>query len=492
MASDGRTPVLVGCGQLSQRVDEPSQAREPLLLMEDVLRAAALDAGAPALLAGADSIRVCQGLWKYGNPAAWLGERFGCGRPETALGGISGTTVQSMLSDAACEIQAGRRDIVLLVGAETEHSKRRAKRAGGELPMRSLDGPEPERRFGTTTDWRGNPDVEVGLLSPPLIFALFEVAMRHRFGEDPASHLERIATLWHGFARIAARHPHAWVKEPPSVEEIATPSGANRMIVAPYTKYLVSNMVVDQAAALILTSTETADRLGIAEDRRVYPHAATEAVVVRTVSERETLAAEPPMRIVGQRALELVGTEAAELDCVDLYSCFPSAVQLGADALGLPLDGELSVTGGLTFHGGPFNSYVMHAIATMMERLRGRPGALGLNSSVGGSFSKHAFGIYGAAAPEEGFRFEDLAEPVAQLPKREVVLDYQGEASVETYAVGFSREGRPEKAIVACRTPADERAWGQTEDPDAMAALLGEDACGRPARIGPERSLSLG
>ena len=86
--------VLVGAAQLSQRAEDPGAAREPLLLMEDALRAAAEDAGAPGLLAQADSIRVPQGLWEYPNPARWLAERFGPGRVETALGLISGTTVQ--------------------------------------------------------------------------------------------------------------------------------------------------------------------------------------------------------------------------------------------------------------------------------------------------------------------------------------------------------------------------------------------------------------
>ncbi|MEZ5257687.1 MAG: hypothetical protein R2705_12570 [Ilumatobacteraceae bacterium] len=38
--------------------------------------------------------------------------------------------------------------------------------------------------------------------------------------------------------------------------------------------------------------------------------------------------------------------------------------------MGLDLGGQLTRTGGLTFAGGPWNNYVMHAIATMVSDLR--------------------------------------------------------------------------------------------------------------------------
>lgn len=491
MPLDPRTPVLVGCGQVVQRVEDPLAAEEPLLLMARALERAAEDAGAPALLARADSIRVCQGLWRYENPGAWLAERFGTPAPETALGGISGTTVQSMLSDAAREILAGRRDVVLLAGAEAEHSKRRAERAGAEPRRADPSGPPPSRRFGVATHFRENPDIEAGLVSMPLVFALFEVALRHRLGLTPEAHRRRIGELWHRFAEVAAANPYAWIRTPPTAEAIAQPGPGNRMVVAPYTKLLVANMVVDQAAALLLCSAGTAKALGIPERRFVYPLAATEAVVVRTISERVALDEEPPMRLAGRRALELAGVAPEGLDFVDLYSCFPASVQLGAEALGLSLERPLTVTGGLTFAGGPFNSYVMHAIAIAVERLRERSGATALVSSVGGFFSKHAYGVYGGEPPAGGFRFEDLADEVAALPRRAFERGFQGDVEVESYGVVHDREGRPERAVIACRTPEGARTWAQSADPQLLARLLEADACGWPARVGADRALDL-
>ena len=58
MTLDPRTPVLVGCAQITQRVEDLDAALEPLALMEAAARAAADDAGGPALLDHVDSIRV--------------------------------------------------------------------------------------------------------------------------------------------------------------------------------------------------------------------------------------------------------------------------------------------------------------------------------------------------------------------------------------------------------------------------------------------------
>src|SRR5688500_18419974 len=141
---DPRAPVLVGCGQVKQRCDDPRDALEPLALMAEAAERAADDAGSRALLRSLDSIRVPRGLWRYSNPASILRERFGCTGARTAWGSIAGSTVQRMLAHAAREIAEGRRDVVLLVGAEAERTKRRAKSAGIALDWTEQHGDEPD------------------------------------------------------------------------------------------------------------------------------------------------------------------------------------------------------------------------------------------------------------------------------------------------------------------------------------------------------------
>lgn len=486
-----KLPVIVGVSQICQREEDPLVALEPLVLMRNALQLAAEDAEADQLLSQAQSYRVPQGLWSYNNPAAWLAEQFGAANAETVSAEISGTSVQSMLNDAAVEISTGKKDIVVLTGAETENSFRKARKAGYEQPRTELRYPKPHRFFQALYKENGLVDMEAEFPDAATVFALFETAIRHHQGEGVTDHHKRISRLWARFASVAKDHPTAWVRNGWNAEFIGTPSAENRWVVNPYTKYLVANMVVDQAAAIIITSTEKARRLGVPESKWIYFHTGGEASVTRSVSERMTYHEEPPMRIVGQRVLESAGIEAGELDFVDLYSCFPSAVQLGANALGLSQDRPLTVTGGLTFHGGPLNSYVMHSIATMVECLRKKPGNRGLVSSVGGAFSKHAHAVFSSDAPPGGFQFIDLANEVAALKKRNYVSKYDGEVGIEAYAVQHPDAKGPTHALVACRTPDDSRTWANVIDPDVLGLLVEEDACGRTAKVGSGRILIL-
>ena len=483
-----RTPVLVGAAQLSQRAADPALAREPLALMEDALRLAAEDAGAPALLARADSICVTHGFLDYGNPAAWLAERLGAPHAETVLALISGSGVQQLIDHAATEILAGRSDVVLLTGGESEHSARRLRRAGGTPERTKLSVRAPDRVVGERAGWQDNPDISAGLHGAPHLFALFEVALRHRLGLDVAAHRARMGSLWARFAGVATTNLDAWLRSAPSAEQIATPGEGNPWIAYPYTKLLVANAVVDQAAGLILCSVEAARSAGIPESRWVYPLAAAEAVVNRHVSARMDLFEEPPQRLAGRRALELAGVEASALDFVDLYSCFPSAVQLGAAALGLPLERPLTVTGGLTFAGGPLNSYVLHAIATTVTRLRERPEATALVSSVGGFFSKHAYGVYAGQPPAAGFRCVDLAAEVRALPTRAYDVAYTGPGRVETYTIVYEH-GRAKRAVLAVRTPDGRRSWARSSEPALLAALESEDWVDRPVLVRDDRTI---
>ena len=176
----------------------------------------------------------------------------------------------------------------------------------------------------------------------------------------------------------------------------------------PYTKLLNSNIQTDQAAALILCSDAVARELGIDRERWVHPHAAGHAYDHWFVSEREDLHSSPAIRFAARAALEAAGAGIDEIAHLDVYSCFPSAVQIGCRELGIDPFAEtrpLTVTGGLTFAGGPGNNYVTHAIATLVERLREDPGSLGLTTAVGWYLTKHAVGIYGtrrAAAAVRG------------------------------------------------------------------------------------------
>ena len=188
--------------------------------------------------------------------------------------------------------------------------------------------------------------------------------------------------------------------------------------------------------------------------------------------------------------LELAGLTATELSFVDLYSCFPAAVQIAAAELGLDEFRPLTVTGGLTFGGGPLNNYVMHAIARTVELLRGTTGGYGLITANGGNLYKHVHGIYASDSPERDFRTADVQQQIDALPARECLAEHVGEVTLESYSVMYAGE-QPRVAHCACLTPNGARIWQNVEDPDLMLAMTREEFCGRPGRIDASGALRL-
>ncbi|OOK74147.1 acetyl-CoA acetyltransferase domain protein [Mycobacterium kansasii] len=175
--------------------------------------------------------------------------------------------------------------------------------------------------------------------------------------------------------------------------------------------------------------------------------------------------------------LELAGLDIDDVDYVDLYSCFPSAVQVAAAELGLATDDParpLTVTGGLTFAGGPWSNYVTHSIATMAELLAANPGRRGLITANGGYLTKHSFGVYSTEPPAE-FRWEDVQPVVDREPTTVGLVEWEGIGTVEAWTTPFTREGRPEKTFVAVRTPDGARSLGVITDPDTAAATVHDD-----------------
>ena len=476
-----RIPVLVGVAQLEQRSDDHEQAKEPLELMMDATRAAAEDAGCPALLEKVDAVRVIRGIWRYDDPGRVIAERIGCPKARIGITPFGGNFVQTALNRTALDIQAGRLDVAILTGAECGKTHALVRKAGERNRWTECPG-EPDEQIGEDTPMWYEAERARNIVMPIQMYPIFEIALRHARGEGVEEHVRRISELWAGFNAVALDNPHAWIRQPISAEQIRTPSTSNRMICFPYPKLMNSNSHVDQAAALILCSLETARALGIRSDRFVFPHVGTDAHDTLAVSHRDELHRSPAIRLAGGRALELAELEVDDLDHVDVYSCFPSAVQVAAQEIGLSLDRPLTVTGGLTFGGGPMNNYVMHAIARMAELLREAPGTKGLCTANGGFLTKHAFGVYSTEPPAKGYQYEDLQAEVDLLPTREAIVEWDGDAVIEGYTVMFDQNG-PAFGHMACRLADGRRTWANIEDRDVAAAMTREEFCGRPGKV---------
>jgi acetyl-CoA C-acetyltransferase len=325
-------------------------------------------------------------------------------------------------------------------------------------------------------------EVVAGIAMPVQVYPIFETALRAAAGRSPGDHLDHIAHLWAGFSAVAVGNEYAAVRDGFTADEIATPTSDNRWIGYPYTKWLVSNDRVDQAAGLVMCSVEKAELLGIPRDRWIFPLAGTDTAEP-TVSLRQDLHRSPAMAVGGGRCLGLADVDIDDIAHLDIYSCFPSAVQIAATELGIGLDRQLTVTGGLTFAGGPWNNYVGHSIATMVDVLRNDPGSLGLVTANGGLISKHAFGLYSTEPPASGFRHDSPQALVDTAPHRDVVTDHTGLVTVEAYTVMHSRDNEPERALVAALTEDGHRTWATSDDADVMALLVAEEGCGHPGEV---------
>ncbi|MBV8161199.1 MAG: acetyl-CoA acetyltransferase [Acidimicrobiia bacterium] len=490
MALDPRTPVIVGVAQTLRRPEDPATATAPVDMMAAALRLAADDSGAGgALLDRADSLRAAAVLsWRYSDPGALVARHLGISPRETVVTTTGGNSPQMLLNDTALAIQRGDVDVALLVGAEAMYTRFRARKVKAWLEWEQQADGEPTQILGD--DRPGVNDLEMArsIVLPIQVYPVFENALRAAAGESIEEHQRTIGSLWARFSEVAARNPHAWSRQARSAEEIATVTPDNRWIGFPYTKAMNANLDTDQSAAVIVCSVAAARGAGVPEDRWVFPWAGADAHDHWFVSERADLRSSPAIRIAGRAALELAGISISDVAHVDLYSCFPSAVQIGAAELGLGLhepDRPLTVTGGLSFAGGPGNNYAMHSIAAMVDVLRRDPGSHGLITALGWYITKHAVGVYSATPPPDGFRHAHPQGDVDVLPRREAVAEYEGSVAVDSYTVMHERDGEPAIGLVACLLPDGRRTWATTNEPGLMKSMTLEEFVGRRGVVRP-------
>jgi acetyl-CoA C-acetyltransferase len=402
-----------------------------------------------------------------------------------------GNTPQMVVDAVSEEIAAGALDVAVVVGAETIWSRRRMRTAGVERAVTEQpESVEPDEVWGPPLELADDHEQARGIQQPVEVYPLFESAIRARRGETLDEHRERIASMWATFNDVAVRNPYAWSRAAMTALEIRDPSPANRMVAFPYTKAMCSNWDLDQAAALIVCSAEAAARHGVPRDRWVFVHGGAEADDTSLVSHRGDLSRSPAIAAAWSALRSSTGVGIDDIAHLDVYSCFPSAVQAAVDAIGIGHDRALTVTGGLTFAGGPLNNYVTHSLATMVGLLRDDPAALGMVTANGGLLTKHALGLYAAHPPATPFRRCRVPKEDVAHGRREADRSYAGAVTIEASTVMHDRNG-PTHALFAALTVDGRRVWGNSRDDETMCAAVTEELCGRPAQLGADGVLQL-
>jgi acetyl-CoA C-acetyltransferase len=300
----------------------------------------------------------------------------------------------------------------------------------------------------------------------------------------------RSARCGAGFSAAAARHPNAWTRTPLSASAITTPGPDNRPIALPYTKRMVSLVMADIGAAIIMTTAARAAATrggagapvyflggGFAKDRQ------------RFMVQKERYTRSPALEQAADKAQRRAGLGADDVECFDLYSCFPCAVSVARNTLGLG-DGDprpLTLTGGLGFFGGPGSNYALHGVATMAEALAAGRYRSGMTTALGWFMHKYAVGIYSVTpngVDVSGHDLEDEAHPEAGAAPVAIADQASGAGTIETYTVIYDREQQPARALLYGRTDAGLRFVANTDGSAAsFAALSGENQVGRTVRL---------
>ncbi len=429
-------PVLVGVGQVTHR---PGDGPLPSLvdLMTTAARRAGDDGGAD-LLERVGWIGVPKGAWTHPDPGREVAAAVGAGAAHTVLAEV-GITQQEVIDAALAAVRDGA-GAALVVGGEVNHgSTAGAAGAVGEARRATV---EPDEHL--ISHDLGISAVEMNHLfvDPPAVYAVLENAFAAARGWDDDEHRRRLGKMTEAFATVAAGNPQAWLREAPVAAAILEPSIENRMIAEPYTKLCCSNLRVNQAAALLLTTVEGARAANVSTDRWLFPRGTAICNHAVPVIRRCQVGGSVVARTAGRRALALAGVGPGDVDHLDLYSCFPAAVQITAHELGLALDRSLTVTGGMTFAGGPLNSYGLHALATMADVLRTDAGATGLVTSVSGFLTKFGAGVWSTDPGREGWRGEDVtSEARADDRPRPDTEDPGPEVTVVAGTVTHARDG---------------------------------------------------
>jgi len=492
------TPVLIGCAQITQRETDPTRASSPGELIADVAKLAIDDAGPTKQLIDAlDTVVVIRSFsetsWRFASPFGdddnapkSLANRLKASAVRrhiyTQPGGNMPQWCVNRLSE---QIRAGEVGVALIAGGEALATQKAARRAKLSLDWSKTHSSKPESWGVAKRGWSDLEDRH-GMRGAIYAYPLFEQAIRHAKGRSIEQHQQCMGELLAGFAQVAANNPLADRRDGYTASEISTLRPDNPMIGFPYTRLMNANAYSDQSAAFLMASVGTARAMGVPAEKWVFLHGYADAHDHWYLTERPELHRSEAMPKVFDATFEMAGSSLSEMAMFDIYSCFSSAVQVAADALGLAVDDArgLTVTGGLPYFGGPGNNYVTHAIAETMNRLRQAPGAKALVTANGNYLTKQSAGIYSTEPNvHEAREAADLQPALDSLPKVELTELAEGAARIETYTVMHDREG-PSSAIVIGRLDNGQRFISNTEtDLDLWGEMEREDWIGRTGQV---------
>lgn len=509
---DPRTPILVGCGQVTDTAGKPSSERSRVAFCTEAANLALADTqaaiGGHALGHEVDALAVMEFFSDisprfaspYGrssNPPRSVANRLHADPRQLLYSHSGGNMPQYLVNRFAEEIARGETRLALICGAELLRSTQLARRAGQKLDWNEDPGGGDPVRIGDPRWGFSEEEGRHELRAAIHFYPLLENAIRGGLKRDVDSHMKAMGRLFERLAAVAKANPLATRREGYSADALSTISDDNRWICFPYPRLMNANAIIDQSAAVLMTSVEKAREWGIPQDRWVFLHGCADGTDTWVVSEREKLDASPAIRGCARIALDMANKKVADVDAFDLYSCFPSAVEVAMTEIGIAEDDPrpISVTGGLPFFGGPGNNYVTHSIAEMMNVVRRKPGSFGMVTANGNYLTKHSAGLYSTEPTTGPWQREDPKKFQAELdarPKRKVETRPSGTGTIETYCVTYGKDA-PERGYILGRLDAtgDRFVAMAPQEPAILADMLTREQLGRKVTVSDEGGHNL-
>ena len=491
MSVDPQTiPVIVGIGEITEKLGSNTVPREPLVLMRDAVKLAADDAG--LRIDKLDSLDVVMPMsWRYSDLASQLAEAIDVAPKHAKLGPSGGESPLKYIHQAAMRIKSGHSKMAVVVGGEAQYSLTHFQRAGKQPPWTpfAMDGPN----FAETGDAVDPMAVQHGLYMPVNVYGFFEAASAHQWQQTPTQAQEESAKIWARYAAVAANNPLSWKPDKLTADDIKTASPKNRMIGGPYPKSMVANMNVNQSAAVLMTSLAHAKENGIAEDECVYISGGAGADEPRNFLKRDQYAVCHAQDAVFSAMMHLGG---GELGALELYSCFPCVPKMAWRTLDLPKDTIPTVTGGLSFFGAPLNNYMSHAACAMVRAIR-EGERFGTLYGQGEFMTKH-YGLR-LSARYEGFTSPNNAQANADAARGSIpalIQGYSGPATLESFTMMYDRSGQPTHGVIMARSNTGERTLASlpASDVDGVRILMSKDRypIGKSGKItAPEKGTAI-
>jgi acetyl-CoA C-acetyltransferase len=164
-------------------------------------------------------------------------------------------------------------------------------------------------------------------------------------------------------------------------------------------------------------------------------------------------------------------------------------VEIARQELKIPEDDprDLTISGGLSFFGGPFNNYSMHAIVSAVNLIREKNSLKIMILANGGYNTKQSIGIYGMEPPALSWNNRDDTAVQQQIFANELpepIEKADGLLTIEAYTIKYDRSGNPTEGIVIGRLENGSRTLAIIEaDPNVLLKLEHEELVGKSFKV---------